>query len=162
VKDDAIQLRPISPADEAFLYQVYASTRQEEMALVDWDEAKKQAFLRMQFHAQHTYYRAQFPQASYQVVLWEGVPVGRLYVDRRDEEFGILDIALLAEYRNRGIGGALLRDVLAEADRARKRVRIHVERHNPALRLYDRLGFRPIDDQGVYFLLERPPGVLHL
>jgi ribosomal protein S18 acetylase RimI-like enzyme len=155
--NDAITLRPTSRADEAFLYQVYASTRQEEMALVNWDDAQKQAFLHMQHHAQHTYYHAQFPNASYQLILREETPVGRLYVDRREHEIAILDIALLPEYRRQGIGGRLLHQVLAEADEAGKPVRIHVERFNPALRLYEPLGFSRVSDQGVYFLMERPP-----
>jgi ribosomal protein S18 acetylase RimI-like enzyme len=155
--NDDIQLRPASPDDRAFLYRVYASTRQEEMALVDWDEAQMQAFLQMQFHAQHTYYHAEFPDASYDVVLWDGVAVGRLYVDRRPTEICILDIALLPEHRRHGIGTALLRELLAEADLASKPMRIHVERFNPALHLYRRLGFTQIGDQGVYFLMERLP-----
>jgi ribosomal protein S18 acetylase RimI-like enzyme len=158
--NDAITLCPITAGDEAFLYQVYASTRQEEMALVDWDDAQKQAFLRMQFHAQHTFYHAEFPNASYQLILRQDTPVGRLYVDRREHDFCILDITLLPEYRRQGIGGELLQQVLAEADRAGKPVRIHVERFNPALRLYERLGFCQVSDQGVYYLMERPwPGV---
>jgi ribosomal protein S18 acetylase RimI-like enzyme len=156
--NDAITLRPIGPADEAFLYQVYASTRQEELALVDWDEAQKQTFLHMQFHAQHTHYHAQFPAARYQLILCGGVPIGRLYFDYREQEVGILDIALLPQHRQQGIGGALLRQVLAEADQAGKPVRIYVERFNPALRLYQRLGFLPRADHGIYLQMERPVG----
>jgi ribosomal protein S18 acetylase RimI-like enzyme len=155
--NDAITLGPITAGDEAFLYQVYASTRQEEMALVDWDDSQKQAFLHMQFHAQHTFYHAEFPNASYQLILLRGTPVGRLYVDRREHEICILDIALLPEHRRQGIGRGLLEQVLAEADQAGKHVRIHVERFNPALRLYERLGFSRVSDQGVYYLMERSP-----
>jgi GNAT superfamily N-acetyltransferase len=154
----SLALRPIRPDDEAFLYRVYASTRAEEMAVVPWTEAEKTAFLRMQFAAQHRYYQEQFPDAAFDVILCDGRPVGRLYVHRRADEICIVDIALLPEHRGAGLGSALLGELLAEADRAGKPVRIHVERFNPALRLYQRLGFRHAGDTGVYFLLERPPG----
>jgi ribosomal protein S18 acetylase RimI-like enzyme len=153
----SLTFRPIQSDDDAFLYRVYASTREEELALVDWDGAQKTSFLRMQFTAQHRYYQAQFPTAVYLVILRDGAPVGRLYIDRRDDEICVLDIALLREYRRAGIGGAILRDLLAEADGAGKPVRIHVEHFNPALRLYERLGFTRVGDTGVYYHMERVP-----
>jgi ribosomal protein S18 acetylase RimI-like enzyme len=100
---------------------------------------------------------ANYPQASFQVVLVEGQPAGRLYFDRREDEVRVVDVSLLPEFQRRGIGTALLRGVISEADAAGRPVRIHVERFNPALRLYDRLGFRLLRDGGVYLLLERPP-----
>jgi ribosomal protein S18 acetylase RimI-like enzyme len=123
---------------------------------VPWDDAAKEAFLRMQFHAQDTSYHDQMPDASYQVVLVAGEPAGRLYVDRRDDEIHVVDIALLPEHRGRGVGTRLMQDVLAEADAAGKRVTIYVERFNRALNLYERLGFAQGEDQNVYLLLERP------
>jgi ribosomal protein S18 acetylase RimI-like enzyme len=123
---------------------------------VPWADAAKEAFLRMQFSAQDAWYHDQMPDASYQVVLVDGEPAGRLYVDRRDGEIRIVDIALLPQHRGRGLGTTLLREILAEADAAGKPVTIHVERFNRALGLYERLGFAQVDDQGVYLLLQRP------
>ena len=122
-----------------------------------WDDAQKASFLRMQFEAQHRWYREQMPDASFDVVLVEGKAAGRLYVDRREDEIRIVDIALLPEHRNRGIGSLLLGQLVAEADQERKPLTIHVERGNRARLLYERLGFREIEDKGVYLLLERPP-----
>jgi ribosomal protein S18 acetylase RimI-like enzyme len=153
----AITLRPVGPGEEAFLYRVFASTRVEELALTSWDAPQKEAFLRMQFHAQHRYYQEQFPNASYQVILRDGVPAGRLYLGRWESELRIIDIALLPEHRNAGTGTFLLGEILAEGDRVGKKVSIHVERFNPAQRLYERLGFVRVADLGVYYLLERPP-----
>jgi ribosomal protein S18 acetylase RimI-like enzyme len=136
---------------------VYASTRTEELAVVPWDDARKDSFLRMQFEAQDRWYREQMPDARYDVVLVEGAPAGRLYVDRRDNEVRIVDIALLPEHRSQGIGTSLLGELLREADAAGKSVTIHVERLNPALRLYERLGFSVAEDKGVYLFLERRP-----
>lgn len=152
-----ILFRPIQPEDDEFLYQVYASTRQEELAATGWDEAQKEAFLRHQHHAQHTYYQQQFPAASFDIIMVDNQPAGRLYVDRRDNEICIIDIALLTKYRRRGIGAALLGDILVEAGDAGLPVRIHVERANSALHLYYRLGFKEVEDQGVYLLLAWQP-----
>jgi ribosomal protein S18 acetylase RimI-like enzyme len=153
-----ISLRPITPQDEPFLYRVYTSTREDEMAVVPWNETEKQAFLAMQFTAQSTHYHENFGQAEFQLVLLGDEPVGRLYLDRRADEIRIIDIALLAEHRRKGIGSRLLRQILAEGEAAGLPVCIHVERYNPALRLYYRLGFAKIGDQGVYYLMEWKPG----
>ena len=149
-----ITFRPICPEDEAFLYQVYASTRLDELAPLNWSQAELDAFLEMQFTAQHTYYQEHFTDAAFDIILLNNQPVGRLYLDRREDEIRIIDIALLPEHRNQGIGSVLMQDILAEAAGAGKPVRIHVERDNPALRLYKRLGFHPVGDTGVYFLME--------
>jgi ribosomal protein S18 acetylase RimI-like enzyme len=155
--DEPISLRSITPDDDRFLYRVYASTREDELAIVPWDEAEKQAFLAMQYTAQKTFYREQFGQAEFQLILLGDEPVGRLYLDRREDEIRIIDIALLTEHRRKGIGSHLLREILVEGEAAGLPVRIHVERYNPALRLYDRLGFKQIGDQGVYYLMEWSP-----
>lgn len=150
--------RPIQATDQEFLFRVYASTRQEEMAVLDWDAASKEAFLRMQFNAQHQYYSQQFGQAAFWVIEKDGCPVGRLYLDQNDAELRVIDIALLPEYRGRGWGTALLKDVIAAAQQHDRPVRIHVERFNPAMKLYERLGFRVLEDKGVYFFMEWAPG----
>jgi ribosomal protein S18 acetylase RimI-like enzyme len=152
-----ITLRPVTSDDEPFLYRVYASTREEELAPLGWDETQKEAFLRTQFNAQHVFYQEQFTSADFNIILAEDKPIGRLYVDRRDDEIRIVEIALLPEHRNSGIGSALLKILLTEAAAASKPVRIHVERFNPALRLYERLGFIQVGDNGVYYLMEWSP-----
>lgn len=152
-----ITLRPVQPDDLEFLYRVYASTRQEELAPVDWSGEEKEGFLRMQFTAQHAYYQEHYADGQFLVVLVEGEPAGRLYVARWPEEIRLIDIALLPEYRGKGIGTGLLRDLFAEAEAAGKSVTIHVERFNPALRLYERLGFRCVADKGVYLFMEWRP-----
>ncbi len=149
-----ITLRSITNQDDEFLCRVYASTRAEELAPVPWTPEEKNAFLRMQFNAQTKSYTENYRGAQFQIILVDGAPAGRLYVARWKKEIRIIDIALLPEYRNRGIGSQLLRDLLAEGQARGLPVTIHVERNNPALRLYTRLGFRPIQDKGVYLLME--------
>lgn len=111
----------------------------------------------MQFAAQHDYYHEHYADAAFQLILCDGQPAGRLYVARWPAEIRIIDIALLPPFRNRGIGASLLQQLLDEAAVAGQRVSIHVERYNSALRLYQRLGFREIEDQGVYLLMEWTP-----
>ena len=151
-----ISLRPLREDDLPFIYRVYASTREEELSVVPWSEEQKEDFLRMQFEAQHAYYQEQFPGASFDLILVDGQQVGRLYVDRRRDEIRIIDIALLPERRGAGTGTALLQELLQEAVDAGKPVRIHVESNNPAMALYERLGFKMIEDLGVYHLMEYP------
>ena len=122
-----------------------------------WDDAQKEAFLRHQFDAQDAWWRENYADASFDVILVEGEPAGRLYVHRGGSEIRIVDIALLPEQRGNGVGTRLLDELLAEGDADAKSVTIHVERMNPALRLYARLGFALAEDKGVYLFLERRP-----
>ncbi len=149
-----VTLRPVQTEDDAFLFQVYASTRAEEMALVDWSQEQKQAFLEMQFNAQRQHYLAYYPDARYHIILREQVSIGRLIVNRSDEEILVIDIALLQEHRGAGIGTDLIRELQAEAAQTGKPLRLHVEIFNPAQRLYARLGFVKIAELGVYYELE--------
>ena len=113
----------------------------------------------MQFELQHSQYHENYTHTTYEIVLVDGEPAGRLYVSRWENELRIVDIALVPEFRGRGVGGGLLRELLDEADAAGKRVTIHVERENPALELYRRLGFAVKEEVGgLYLLLERAPG----
>jgi ribosomal protein S18 acetylase RimI-like enzyme len=153
----AIDLCLALAGDEEFLFSVYAGTRVEEMDLVDWNAAQKQAFLHMQFRAQDHFYKENYPGAEYQVILLDGQPVGRLYLHRRSDEIRIMDITLLPEFRGRGIGTALLRNILEEAVKKCLPVTIHVERFNPALHLYERLGFCLAEDKGVYYFMKWSP-----
>lgn len=152
-----ISFRAITDDDQEFLYRVYASTRAEEMALVDWSADEKEAFLRFQFRAQHTDYHKNYADAQFQLILCDQEPIGRLYLHWRDDELRIVDIALLPEHRGAGIGGRIMQDLIDQAQSAGKAVRIHVERNNPALHLYQRLGFEKVRDVGLYFLMERKP-----
>jgi len=153
-----VTLRPITEGDMEFLCQVYASTRWEELAPVPWTDEQKLAFCRSQFEAQHAFYQANYIGAQWLVIERNGTPAGRLYVHRREKEIRLVDITLLQEHRGAGIGSALLNELISESNAVAKPLRIHVEKNNPALRLYERLGFVPIADKGVYHLMERAPG----
>jgi ribosomal protein S18 acetylase RimI-like enzyme len=149
-----VTLRPVRwPEDEPFLQELYASTRVDELAQVSWTDEQKGAFCRMQFAAQHRHYQEHYAGARWDVIELAGVPIGRLYVARWADEIRIIDIALLSEYRGRGIGSTLIKQVLADGEAAGKPVSIHVEQFNPALGLYQRLGFEVVEERGPYFFL---------
>lgn len=137
---------------------IYGSTRTEELArAVHWTDAQKQAFIAQQFIAQQDYYKKIYPNAAYSIILFEKQSAGRLYVERNVLEgtIRIIDIALLPEFRNRGIGEYLLRELQEEARNAGKTITIHVEQFNRALNFYQRLGFEIVHEtHGVYLLME--------
>jgi ribosomal protein S18 acetylase RimI-like enzyme len=155
---ETIVLRPITPSDLEFLHRLYATTREDELKQVPWPDDAKAAFVRQQFEAQHAWWTEHYPGASFDMVLVGSEPAGRLYVDRWEREIRIVDVAVMPEWRGRGIGERLIRGVLAEGDAAGKPVSIHVEQFNRARRLYERLGFEYRDTAaGVYLLMERRP-----
>jgi ribosomal protein S18 acetylase RimI-like enzyme len=146
-------LRPVLEEDRGFLFALYASTRDAELAHLDWPDDAKNAFLEQQFAAQDAHYRANYPGASFDVVEVDGEAAGRLYVFRGADEIRIMDIALAPGFRGRGIGTRLLRELMEEATAGGRSLSIHVEMNNPARRLYERLGFEAAGEHGVYLLM---------
>jgi ribosomal protein S18 acetylase RimI-like enzyme len=155
-----VRLRPEEESDLPFLMALYRTTREQDLLLVAWSEEQKSAFVAMQFSAQRQHYRRTYPGARFEIIERGASSIGRLYVHERSDEIRIIDIVVAPEARNQGIGGALLRALLDEGRRSRRPVTIHVERFNPARRLYDRLGFRGVGgepDDSVYLFLEARP-----
>ena len=150
-------LRSVTSTDRAFLLDLYASMRAPELDLVDWDDAAKHAFVEMQFEAQDSHYRSHYANTSYDVVLVDGEPAGRLYVGRWPEEIRVVDIALLPAFRGRGVGTRLLRDLMDQATAAGKPLTMHVERDNPALALYGRLGFTVTEELELHWFMTWRP-----
>ena len=150
----AIRLRAEQPEDHEFLYRLYAGARAAEMTLTQWPEAQKDVFLRDQFRLQHTHYRRYYPEASFDVIVHGAQPIGRFYVHRSPAEIRLMDVTLMPQYRNRGLGTELLKQLLREAGSAGKRVTLHVETNSPAVRWYERLGFRPVAERDPYLQME--------
>lgn len=155
-----IALRPVRPEDGALLFRIYASTRAEELAIVPWTDEQKEAFLRQQFEAQSKDWAEHYRDADLSVIEIEGRPAGRFYVQRLAEEIRLVDIALLPDFRRRGIGTQLLKRLFGEGSARNVPVTIHVEIFNPARELYQRLGFVARAEHGVYLLMEWRPASL--
>ncbi len=147
-----IRLRPEAEADLPFLRSVYASTRAAEMERVPWPQQQKDEFVRSQFEFQRTHYQQHYSESQFDLVVVDEALAGRLYVHRGPSEIRIVDIALLPEFRGRGIGQSLIEMLQAEARTNGKSLGIHVERFNPALRLYQRLGFEMAGEEGPVYL----------
>ena len=165
------RLQPVRPDDRDALLAVYASTRAEELALTDWSDAQRLAFVEMQFDAQSQHYARQHPQAVCQLIVLDDGPmdgstgghlVGRLWVDRQADSLHVLDVALLPRARGQGLGSVLLRELMAEAQQRGTQLTVSVEVHNPARRLYERLGFEAQGElQGIYQRMAWQPATLN-
>ncbi len=151
-------LRQVGPDDVDFLQEVYASSRLGELTQLPWNEEQRSAFIRMQFTAQRQHYLKHFPNARQDIILQGENPIGRLYVDRREQDIHILDITLLPDHRGKGIGTSLLTTLIDEAKDAHNTVTIYVESFNPSRRLFERLGFHELEAEGINLLLEHPAG----
>jgi ribosomal protein S18 acetylase RimI-like enzyme len=143
-------LRPATPGDEPFRLALYTCTR-DDLNLLDWDENQKRALLEMQFRAQSSQYHLTYPEAAHSIVLIEGRPVGCMIVDRNEREITLVDIAIMPLHRHNGIGTTLLSELLGEGGASGRPVRLHVLKSNPAQRLYLRLGFSIVGEDGLYF-----------
>lgn len=150
-----VTLRPAGVEDQPFMLRVYAGVREPELEAAGMPPEQREAFVAQQFEAQSRAYE-DYRDTSFEVVLVDGEPAGRLIVARWPEELRVVDVALLPEHRGRGVGGMLIQELIAEAEERGVKTSIHVERFNPAQRLYARLGFRSVSEAGVYLLLERP------
>lgn len=150
----AISLRPENGKDETFLLAVYASAREEELAMTGWDDAKCRQFIEIQFKAMRQGYATAFPQAEFSIILLDGHPIGRVVVNRTDREIRIVDMALLSEHRGKGIGTDLMQTWRTEAAQCRKPLRLRVVKSTRPANWYKRLGFVPIDEDGVHDHLE--------
>ncbi|TMC13682.1 MAG: GNAT family N-acetyltransferase [Chloroflexi bacterium] len=145
-----VELRAATPGDHEFLFQVYASTRADELAATGWAPAQVEVFLRMQSGAQESDYLFRFPGSSWQVVLVDGVRAGRLFVDRSRAAIRLVDIALLPEFRGVGVGTFLINHVLAKAAAAGLPVELQVLAWSPVRHHYLTLGFVETGSDSVY------------
>jgi GNAT superfamily N-acetyltransferase len=155
VNDTTLQSRPVCPEDSTFLFELYASTRAKE--LENWSSAQRDTFLRMQFLLQQQSYQAAFPIADDRIILSSNCRIGNLLSLRTPKEICLIYIALLPAYQNRGIGTYWLQTLQSEAERTHKFVRLQVLKVNPAMSLYQRLGFSIVEDMGGHWLMEWSP-----
>ncbi|QIA08487.1 GNAT family N-acetyltransferase [Draconibacterium halophilum] len=150
-----LKFRKIKESDISFLKRVYRSTRETELDTTGWDEEQKNKFIDFQFNAQDSHYKNAYVGAEFLIIQKNKLDIGRLYLWRTEHQIRIMDIAILPEYRGKGVGTIILNQLIEESEKSLKKLNIHVEYYNPAMRLYERLGFRKTDDTGVYYFMER-------
>lgn len=153
-------LRAATPDDLDFQRQLYATTRAEEMNAAQFTPEMREQFVAMQFKAQTTHYNKAHPDAEWSIIECDSERAGRLIINRAVDHLSIMDIALMPEFRSRGIGTALLKEIFAEATSKRVPVRLHAYTGERAIQLYHRLGFVDVSDNGLYTeLVWRPDGM---
>lgn len=145
---------PVCADDDLFLFQLFASTREDEIASWGFDQKTAEQFFRMQWMAQTQSYRLLYPGADHQIIAVDQVKAGRLILDRTDSAIHVVDVSLLPAFRSQGIGTGILRQLQQEAVQQKKTISLSVHVSNPAKRLYDRLGFSVVSGDGVYVRMQ--------
>lgn len=152
-----ISLRPVTAADAGLLLEIYRSSRGDDLRGLGWSEDRISEFLGMQYEAQQRFYEGEYKRAADEIILCEGKPAGRRVVERREHEIRYIDLALLPEHRNRGVGTFLIQEIQDEARKSRKPLRLQVIRFNRAVNLLERLGFVRTSETGTHFQMEWAP-----
>ena len=156
-----LSLRPATDADQEFLAGVFASTRTDELQALAWNPIQAEMFLNIQYKAQQQSYSLSYPAAENNIILQDGQPVGRLLIDRSEESIHLIDIAILPDYRNHGVGAELISRLLGEAATRGREVVLTVFHTNPAIHLYERLGFSKVDEESLYWKMRWFPEPAH-
>ena len=132
--------------DIPFLLQLYAQSRAAELEVVPWTTQQKQQFLEGQFMLQRKHYYQFYDRARFELILFDGIPVGRLYV-HTDIEIRLMDIIVSQEYQQRGIATWCFQRLFQESESSNLDITLHVEINNHARNWYKRLGFTELEDQ---------------
>jgi len=153
----SITVRPATSDDANLLLEIYKSSRGDDLRGLGWAEDRINEFLGMQYEAQQHFYESEYKQAADEIILCDGKPAGRLIVERREHEIRCVDVALLPEHRNGGIGSFLIRELQEESKIQGKPLRLQVIRFNRAVSLLERSGFVRTSETGTHFQMEWTP-----
>lgn len=148
-----IELKATTNADEPFLYEVYSSTRKQEVDLWGWSDEQKAIFLTMQWRAQQASYNRQFPTASTYMIVVDKQCVGKLLIEELADYHHLIDISILPTYQRKGIASSIIAELLQKAREGNKAVILRVFHTNPARRLYERLGFQVVSENELYLTM---------
>jgi ribosomal protein S18 acetylase RimI-like enzyme len=155
---EQFKTRMATAEDEPMLFRLFADEKAREFAPLGWSEEQLRPLLEMQYRARQVSYAQSYPAAVDTILcLEDGTPVGRCWMERQPTCYRIIDMAVLPEHRNRGIGGWALRQMQQTATLEQVALRLSVTRNNAALQLYERLGFlRAGGDELSYEMEWRP------
>lgn len=154
---ESIATRSVKPEDHSFLVELYKSSRGDDLRGLGWDEPRISEFLDMQYEAQQNFYDSDYGSAADELILLEDKPIGRLMIESRPHEIRGVDLALLPEYRERGLGTGIIQKLQERAKREQKPLRLQVIRFSRAVNLFDRLGFVRTSETGTHFQMEWTP-----
>ena len=153
----SISTRPVTPDDDPFLRRVYKSSRGDDLRELHWEEDRIDEFLDMQYDAERKFFENDYRKATNQIIALDGQPAGRLIVERRDHEIRCVDLSLLPEHRNQGVGTFIINTLQSEATAANLPLRMQVIRFNRAVNLFERMGFVRTSETGTHFQMEWLP-----
>jgi ribosomal protein S18 acetylase RimI-like enzyme len=157
IDSDSISLRPAAAEDDSFILDVYKSSRGDDLRGLGWDEERISEFLSMQYDAQQKFHAQDYQHSSNELISCDDRRAGFLITERREHEIRCVDLALLPEYRNRGIGSLLMRQLQDQARAEEKPIRLQVIRFNRAVNFFERLGFERTSETGTHFQMEWSP-----
>lgn len=151
-------IRAEHEADLSVLRTMFRTQRWAEFAMLPWSDAAREAFIDQQFDAQRRHYMLSQEHLLFLVVTEGEHVIGRLYLGGdAATTVRLLDILLLPDRRRQGIGTVLIEALLAQAKVDGREVILQVDKNNPALELYGRLGFRAYGDTGIAWKMAWPP-----
>ncbi|HNX09658.1 MAG TPA: GNAT family N-acetyltransferase [Methanothrix sp.] len=149
-----VALRAACDQDEPFFFRLFCSIREPDFAFLG--DRERDAILNMQYSARQRGLCANWPHARHMIVTEDGESIGRLSIARNGNVLHLIEIALLPERQNRGIGSFLMKQLVKEAgDCQGHQIKLYVFRSSRAVRFYQRMGFVPVSDDGVYLLMEK-------
>jgi len=154
---ESITARPVQPEDQSFLLELYKSSRGDDLRGLGWDEQRISEFLDMQYEAQQNFYDSDYRDAADELILLADKPIGRMMIESRPHEIRCIDLGLLPEYRERGLGTEIIQKLQEKARREKKPLRLQVIRFSRAVNLFDRLGFVRTSETGTHFQMEWTP-----
>ena len=126
-----IALRPAIAADYAFCQQLYFKLNAWLLEALQLDRAAHEAK-----------FPDQWKVSEVRIVALDGQDIGWLQWSTEPAGFCLTQLYIDTPFQKRGIGTEIMRGLIAEAARARRAILLDVVKINPALRLYQRLGFR--------------------
>lgn len=148
------ELRAIKKEDETFLFEVYVSTRRQEVESWGWSPQQIHTFLSMQWQTQQHSYRQQFPNANHYLILYENDYAGRCIIEDLPRHLHLIDLSILPGFQGKRIGTFIIELLQQKASKKEKPLMLQVFHENSAMLLYEKLGFRVVEDHGLYVRMQ--------
>lgn len=107
--------------------------------------------------AQAVSFHQQWVLSEVRIITLDDSDIGWLQSTTREDGFFVAQLFVGTRFQGRGIGSEVMHRLIAEAAQLRQPVRLSVVKINPALRLYERLGFRVTHEDERKFYMKRDP-----
>jgi ribosomal protein S18 acetylase RimI-like enzyme len=152
-------VRPAVPEDEPFIRRLHSITLRSQLPFeyTELTDEQIEAIVNQQLDAQTYHYSSNYPHAEISIIERDGVPVCRLIIIEFDDEIRLGDIMVLPEQMNNGICTHVMRTYIEKGLATNRIIRLHVEKINRAIRLYEREHFVIIQDLASHWLMEYRP-----